>query len=85
MKTNHNESRYNYDIETHNWQPIATAPKDGTLILVCVDAYYLPKTACWAIYNPNSSGKATWRDSPVCGAKLDPTHWMPLPPMPSAQ
>jgi hypothetical protein len=72
-------------METQKWQPIATAPKDGTLILVCVDAHYLPKTACWATYHPNAAGKATWRDAPICGDKLAPTHWMPLLPKPSEQ
>lgn len=64
------------------WQPIETAPKDGTELLLCSIHLYSPRTGCWATYHPNAMGKAGWRTAPICGDKLNPTHWMPLPPPP---
>lgn len=62
------------------WQPIETAPKDGTFVLLF--------TACGCIEGFWSYGE--WEQS-VCAASYDmahayiecrPTHWMPLPPPP---
>ena len=60
------------------WQPIETAPKDGTRVLAWEYPYYTvvfwdddeeePYTPCWKI----SYG----------GDIMDPTHWMPLPEPP---
>lgn len=68
----------------NKWQPIETAPTDGTIILTCnIDAsMYIPVAACWAAYHPNATGNQCWRTSPVCGNKVDATHWMPLPDPP---
>ena len=67
------------------WQPIETAPKDGTRILA-----YWPDT-----YGNNSAvqvetwwgpwGKAsTWQSAfEWADGACVPTHWMPLPPPPS--
>jgi hypothetical protein len=70
------------------WMPIDTAPKDGTLLLICSGNYYerdfpvgVPTTASWRAYHPNAKGKECWRD--INGNKLSPTHWMHLPPDPS--
>ena len=63
------------------WQPIETAPKDGTHVLVCKESYYYPETASYRTYHPNAQGKATWRTNSM-GVKITPTHWMPLPPLP---
>ena len=75
-----------------NWQPIETAPKDGTVILIHVEKW---RDSVWAAYwygaNTQSFGD---RDYPW--VVLDPseheqlnawtadrvTHWMPLPPPP---
>lgn len=75
------------------WQPIETAPKDGTWVLACVpdsDPFYVktrggyslaPEAIHWAIYHPNSRGKAEWRDQYGI-SRPHVTHWMPLPAPP---
>lgn len=79
----------------HPWQPIETAPKDGTRILACVgppvtipppdyEWAYAPTTVSWRTYHPNATGKACWRDS--SGVKTDRIRWwMPLPEPPSPE
>ena len=74
------------------WQPIETAPRDGSAILACVADYENPAwnglhpsrgpiTVYWGTYHPNSQGDACWRDG--SGHKRPYlTHWMPLPPQP---
>lgn len=61
-----------------NWQPIETAPKDGTNILIhelgdTFVAWWLNGLERWV------DGKWTEMDGWVT---YDPTHWMPLPPPP---
>lgn len=62
------------------WQPMDTAPKDGTRVLV-TGSRYLPVAAFYGVYHPNAKGKPEWRVCPS-GHRLDPTHWMPLPEPP---
>jgi hypothetical protein len=67
------------------WQPIETAPKDGTAIWVCNDLYdrngFLPASVRWRTYHPNLQGGATWRD--INGHKVEgPQYWQPLPAPP---
>jgi hypothetical protein len=59
------------------WQPIETAPKDGTSIL----GYYLNEMAVirW------QKGWNEWHYAQPRGSNWWPTHWMPLPPPPAAQ
>ena len=72
------------------WQPIASAPKDGTTVLV----FNGPNVG---FYTPEGSmGTAVWREQAFpdaieswCAADCcdgvttyDPTHWMPLPEPP---
>lgn len=58
------------------WQPIETAPRDGTPILVAVEGgrFYADKAewtaSGWAYPCHNH------------GPEISPTHWMPLPPPP---
>jgi len=72
------------------WKLIDTAPKDKR-ILGCtwhpeLPHLYAPKMIVWAAYHPNSSGKTCWRDSEICGNKMERvTHWMPLPDVPDNQ
>lgn len=59
------------------WQPIETAPKDGTLVL----------TACapTGIITPSEwMTEVRWMDErePQWFPLRDATHWMPLPPPP---
>lgn len=56
------------------WQPIETAPKDGTFVLA-----YRP---CDPYFEPMYFNDGIWHwfdgDSP----SFQPTHWMPLPDPP---
>lgn len=74
------------------WQPIETAPKDGTRILACADyvigeqwgAHAHPQTVRWETYYPNAPGKGLWRDKN--GHKqMHLTHWTPLPKPPEVK
>ena len=57
------------------WQPIETAPKDGTLVIVFAPSIYdLSEIVCVAAYHLD----AGW-----CVDELrEVTHWMPLPTPP---
>jgi hypothetical protein len=72
------------------WQPIETAPKDGTKVLVysehdrdevglhiaayCMSGERLPREAMWRV---------AWDHTPLDGNPFaEPTHWQPLPPEP---
>ena len=73
------------------WQPIETAPQDGTLVLLAiagtsvqVTARYCPNGA-WSKWHLGSTcrggGVLHTEDGPE--DILDPTHWMPLPEPPA--
>jgi hypothetical protein len=76
------------------WQPIATAPKDGTLVRV---RFYRPNVfesadgnhqdwECNAIYDASDQPPLTaspWQNENGQGFFWTPTHWMPLPAPPS--
>jgi hypothetical protein len=74
------------------WQPIETAPRDGTWVLVmpseCPDEAYQnrPVSAQWT--NERNSDTAEWRwqfawyDGGYYGS-CNPTHWQPLPEPPA--
>lgn len=65
------------------WQPIETAPKDGTRVLLFVPPYgpstghYEPARVNWG---PNAS---LWVSHSVLNKEAAPTHWMPLPTPPT--
>jgi hypothetical protein len=73
----------------NEWQPIETAPKDGTYVLTVV-AGYVPCVYRWHEYN----GVAKFGPDAEDFAEEDhfikmwdevlysPTHWMPLPEAP---
>ena len=69
-----------------NWQPIATAPKDGTRILIwdgIVHIAYWSERASFG--GEHYDGKPGWQIFCVDGdehysiATNNTTHWMPLP------
>ena len=66
------------------WQPIETAPKDGTDILVYVGPHQF---AAW-YHTDTESGCSMWAISTDrCNEAISfstflPTHWMPLPKPP---
>jgi len=79
------------------WQPISTAPKDGTLFLCWVKAVrYLDTGEGWQDQQDVSQVDfCQWRTvadapdggyfDPFCGQIADAqhvTHWMPIPPPP---
>ena len=79
------------------WQPIATAPKDGTAVLVMRDIWPGTKSGHAEECNGHNTYVAEYwpdeGDSDGCWmcymdliqdpqCPIDPTHWMPLPPPP---
>ncbi|WP_419902103.1 DUF551 domain-containing protein [Kiloniella sp.] len=80
-------SQSDQGMEPSPWQPIETAPKDGTHVLVMTDKGYFAVAYPYQrkgsrCYNWDAVGQD--RDSYTDGNCLDgePTHWMPLPPAP---
>lgn len=74
-------------LEAQQWQPIATAPKDGTYILL-----YRPvedgrhKDAVREGKYHRYGMRYTWRVRSGCVWDIDaPTHWMPLPEAPAQE
>lgn len=67
------------------WQPIETAPKDGTLVLIC-ERGGRRQVAKWCEGDwgapPCWWVQLTGR-GPESYPTLDVTHWMPLPPPPT--
>lgn len=70
-----------------SWQPIKTAPRDGTPILVCDARTGSMRWAVWAardIIGPPFP--LNWRDGTIEArgeiVGVVPTHWMPLPEPP---
>lgn len=67
--------------EAERWQPIDTAPKDGTRILAWVKGRPLDDNRCiveWV----EVAGEGQWAISDNKWFRLHPTHWMPLPEPP---
>ncbi len=63
------------------WQPIESAPKDGTPILgLCWDGFIA--TVSWVSLTP--TGEGCWALDLNADANYSPhpTHWMPRPPDP---
>ena len=61
------------------WQPISTAPKDGTHILI-FDEFGECSVAWWQVDSDGSIFGWTTDG----GDRVTATHWMPLPEPPSA-
>jgi hypothetical protein len=75
------------------WQPISTAPKDGTLVMLWDPDgdpnYYIARWFADHRYRREGPfGPFVWTNGdPASGIRLArdvPTHWMPLPAPPAA-
>lgn len=71
-------------VALQGWQPIESAPKDGTNVLIAEDqngihgeAYYDDEESRWYWAN---TGRGDYPDP----REPFPTHWQPLPPPPAA-
>lgn len=65
------------------WQPIKTAPKDGTAILCCdliVPVKGMPPIMFVGRWDAQYLG---WCDKPWHRNRFAPSHWQPLPDPPS--
>jgi len=67
--------------EDHPWQPIDTAPKDGTPILGFIPSYYQGKGGMVVAVWMDFSDRPGWYSE--ISSVHEPTHWMPLPPAPT--
>jgi hypothetical protein len=73
-----------------DWQPIETAPKDGTVIDVWLGDADAPEVDFYCTFGTRRSAGWQWRQGkfrPVHGMHVpvvgvQPTHWMPLPEAP---
>lgn len=79
--------------QQHQWQPIKTAPKDGTHILAWTDASDTAYVVCWAdaaegirkYLTAESGAERGWHlawDGTLFDREYEPTLWMPLPANP---
>ena len=63
------------------WQPIETAPRDGTRILLFSQKYG-PSTGHWSEQKELQEGyfpvEGHWKMHSVLNKEEKPTHWMPL-------
>lgn len=62
-----------------DWLPIESAPKDGSSLIAWAPGFGMGAlTLFWS--------DGYWREpAQHLGLKVEPTHWMPLPPPPAAQ
>ncbi len=67
---------------TSTWQPIATAPKDGTAVIIHVPNSTQPiQIAHWELDSTNGY----WRTAVCVVFPESVDHWMPLPSTPNDQ
>mgnify|MGYP001279355116 CR=1 FL=1 len=72
------------------WQPIETAPKDGTAFRAyadnLIDLDFNPWGSVEAVFDGEQIIGCIWNGQQDCwyGKPISPTHWMPLPAAPSA-
>ncbi len=71
------------------WQPIETAPKDGSLILVFEPTCHADEQIWMTEWRANTAA-TSWGGSEggawtiyMDGQRIEPTHWMPLPAPPT--
>lgn len=69
------------------WQPIETAPRDGTVFFGIGPADRYPQAMKWETYSPEEAeeigehGYWTYAEDLIAdvAGQAEPTHWMPLP------
>ena len=62
------------------WQPIETAPQDGTTVLACCQGMRWHQVLFW-MDDAGDDWTSEWMN--MAGKSYSPTHWMPLPEPPS--
>lgn len=62
------------------WQPIESAPKDGTLIFGWHKEWELPCCVLWQRFYPIGSEAWCFPDDGLCD--VPPTYWLPVPLLP---
>jgi hypothetical protein len=72
------------------WQPIETAPTDGTNVLAWLPGCGMEIGLFGSLFGPDEKGGAYWFSTKgdgflYHGEPVYPTHWMPLPPPPNTQ
>jgi hypothetical protein len=69
------------------WQPIETAPKDGTPVRLKWESTTVEATGRWCRADkwPQPFSTDDWRDVKGDDVLLMPTHWMPIPPSPQEE
>jgi hypothetical protein len=62
------------------WRPIATAPRDGTVVLVYMPDALEPKVALaqWV----EDEWTDAWREDGCRPIDAEPTRWLPVPSLP---
>jgi hypothetical protein len=83
-KTYHQIKKWN--TRSAGWQPIETAPKDGTFILI-YESDGRVQVAAWVLDGPDMRWcvQLTQLLSPDTYPTSDVTHWMPLPSPPTGE
>jgi len=70
----------------NDWQPIETAPRDGSSVIVFGPAMNKPTLGHWDAERYSRNPKPHWEWAPYFGVRWNrdnqPTHWMPLPEPP---
>lgn len=65
------------------WQPIETAPKDGSSVLCYAPIYGAPARILVMRWDDGNYTKAPcWRTDVHSFVQFEPTHWQPLPQPP---
>ena len=72
-------------LDKHEWRPIETAPRDGTLVLVRGEKPDEVEVAEWFQWNHSSKNTGDWTRRGCDAFDFDPTHWMPLPLAPGKE
>lgn len=67
------------------WQPIKTAPKDGTIIVGYSDKIGLVLTACLTFDCKDGKWYSSWEDLEGNIIKGKLTHWVHIPPFPGEE